>query len=118
MFFVLGWLLSPLAKTVLKTVINHTRNIQSKDFERMPYPWWVPEETRGDIVGAVRGLIAEARKGRRWRWTDREIVDRGVRFEPGRGDLRRDEARSGQAEAQPRQPMARKHQESGLSLFA
>lgn len=118
LFFVLGWLLSPLAKTVLKTVINHTRNIQSKDFERMPYPWWVPEETRGDIVGAVRGLIAEARKGRRWRWTDREIVDLGVRFEPGRGDLRRDEARSGQAEAQPRQPMARKHQESGLSLFA
>lgn len=117
LFFVLGWLLSPLAKTVLKTVINHTRNIQSKDFERMPYPWWVPEEERADIVGAVRTMIAEAGTGRRWSWSDREIADLGARFEPGRGDLRRDEARERPAEARRRWP-ARKSDESGLSLFA
>lgn len=117
LLFVLGWLLSPLAKTVLKTVINHTRNIQSKDFERMPYPWWVPEEERADIVGAVRTMIAEAGTGRRWSWSDREIADLGARFEPWRGDLRRGEARERPAEARRRWP-ARESDESGLSLFA
>ena len=41
LFFILGWSLTDLCNTILKEVLNHTRNIQSKDFERLPYPVWV-----------------------------------------------------------------------------
>ena len=118
LFFVLGWLLSPLANTVLKTVINHTRNIQSKDFERMPYPWWVPREDREDIVVTVRRLVADARGGRRWAWEDREVVELGARYEPRRGVL---EGRPKYEEdAPPFRSMARPTigEEGGRSLFA
>ena len=36
LFFILAWTLSPLCSHILKSVINHTINIQSKDFERCP----------------------------------------------------------------------------------
>ena len=39
MFFILAWGLSDLCNKILKTTINHTKNIQSKDFERLPYPF-------------------------------------------------------------------------------
>ena len=81
MFFTLGWLLSPLANKVLKTVINHTRNIQSKDFERMPYPWWVSPEKRRKIVRFVQNMIAKAESGVNWRWEDRKVQQLGRFFE-------------------------------------
>ena len=71
--FALGWLLSDLANRVLKTVINHTMNIQSKDFERMPYPWWVESAKRRIVVESVESMIEEARSGREWKWKDREV---------------------------------------------
>ena len=85
LLFVLGWLLSGLANRVLKTVINHTRNIQSKDFERMPYPWWVTREARAEIVGSVEAMISEARGGRIWSAKDAEIRGLDELFE-FRGD--------------------------------
>lgn len=69
-FFVLGWLLTDLANRVLKTAINHTRNIQSKDFERMPYPHWVSADRRATIIKLVKAMIAEAAAGRLWSWSD------------------------------------------------
>ena len=69
-FFVLGWLLTDLANRVLKTTINHTRNIQSKDFERMPYPHWVGPERRANVIVMVKAMIAEASSGRLWSWQD------------------------------------------------
>ena len=69
-FFVLGWLLTDLANRVLKTVINHTRNIQSKDFERMPYPWWVDANRRVAIIEKVKASMDEATAGRVWTWGD------------------------------------------------
>ena len=69
-FFVLGWLLTDLANRVLKTVINHTRNIQSKDFERMPYPWWVDADRRIAIIENVKAVVAEVAGGRAWTWRD------------------------------------------------
>ena len=69
-FFVLGWLLTDLANQVLKTAINHTRNIQSKDFERMPYPQWVEAAERMAVIEKVKTMIAEAAEGRRWTWND------------------------------------------------
>lgn len=116
LLFVLAWLLSPLAKRVLKTVINHTRNIQSKDFERMPYPWWVSDDDRSEIVATVRKMIAEARDGRKWSWSDRRIRELGERFE-----MRR-ETRS-EAIAPTRRPVRRppplrpRSEEAGVSLF-
>ena len=80
LYFVLGWLLSSLASDVLKTVINHTMNIQGKDFERMPYPWWVSGDERQHIISAVKAMIADAREGKRWQWEDAEIRELDERF--------------------------------------
>ena len=71
-FFAIGWLLTDLANRVLKTVINHTRNIQSKDFERMPYPWWVTDDSKAAVVSEVKSMITDISKGRRLRWRDRQ----------------------------------------------
>jgi protein-arginine kinase len=46
-----------LATKILKTVINHTRNIQSKDIERMPYPYWVSEENKKNVIERVKSII-------------------------------------------------------------
>ncbi|MEO9175439.1 MAG: N-6 DNA methylase, partial [Gaiellales bacterium] len=46
LWFVLGWCLTREATRIVKTVLNHTRNIQSKDVERLPYPHWVPVEQK------------------------------------------------------------------------
>ncbi len=80
-FFVLGWLLSPLANRILKTVINHTQNIQSKDFERMPYPWWVCPQDRHRIIALVEAMIQDAQKGKVWAWSDDAIKQLGELFE-------------------------------------
>ena len=81
LFFVLAWLLSPLAKRTLKEVINHTRNIQSKDFERMPYPWWVRPALRADAVCTMQRMIEEAERGKVWSWKDSEVCRLGSLFE-------------------------------------
>jgi hypothetical protein len=64
LFFILGWTLTPLCTHLLKEVINHTMNIQSKDFERLPYPFWVPKSAKPRIVAAVKALLEEAKNGR------------------------------------------------------
>ena len=81
LFFTLGWLLSPLANRILKTVINHTQNIQSKDLERMPYPWWVSAGNRARIIAQVKDMIVQAEAGKVWTWDDPEIRQLGERFE-------------------------------------
>lgn len=75
LWFVLGWCLTPLCTRILKDVLNHTRNIQSKDFERLPYPFWVPAERKRQAVRRCRTLLETAmRTARRWQRTDPEIV--------------------------------------------
>ncbi len=81
LFFVLGWLLSDLAAKVLKTAINHTMNIQSKDFERMPYPWWVSEAKRAEVTARVAEMITQSRSGKQWSWSDPEIRENSKCFE-------------------------------------
>lgn len=81
LYFVLGWLLSETANRILKTVVNHTRNIQSKDFERMPYPWWVDGAGRAKVVEGVRAMVSDARRGRAWRREDEAVRDVGKIFE-------------------------------------
>ncbi len=65
MFFLMGWCLTDACNRILKTVINHTRNIQSKDFERLPSPAWVPPQARLDAIALVKSMIARAQSSRR-----------------------------------------------------
>ena len=57
LYFIIGWLNTNLATKILKTIINHTRNIQSKDIERLPYPWWVSEKNKLDIISKVKQVV-------------------------------------------------------------
>lgn len=54
LIFILGWLLTNKCNEILKKVINHTKNIQSKDIERLPYPFWVSEENKLKAIEFVK----------------------------------------------------------------
>ena len=60
LLFILGWLNTDLCSRLLKTVINHTKNIQSKDVERLPYPFWVPDDTKEQAIQVTRTLVEAA----------------------------------------------------------
>lgn len=62
MFFILGWGLTDLCNHILKKIINHTKNIQSKDFERLPYPFWVDAKKKGIAIACVLSMIEHAKK--------------------------------------------------------
>ena len=80
LYFILGWTFSPLCLALLKDVINHTKNIQGKDFERLPYPFWVSPEAKQRIIERVKALIREAQAGRVFRRTDAEVLEVGEMF--------------------------------------
>jgi Eco57I restriction-modification methylase len=63
LFLILGWLQTDLATNLLKTVINHTRNIQGKDIERLPYPHWLSVSARREIAVLVERSLTEAMNG-------------------------------------------------------
>lgn len=74
LWFILGWCLTPLCTKVLKDVLNHTRNIQSKDFERLPYPFWVGPESKAEAIARCKGMVATAMRGERsYRRSDAEL---------------------------------------------
>ncbi|MGA2063938.1 MAG: N-6 DNA methylase [Thermoguttaceae bacterium] len=81
LFFIIAWTLSPLCSDVLKSVINHTINIQSKDFERLPYPHWVRPERKEQAILRMRDMIAAARRGRVFSFESPELVELGRVFE-------------------------------------
>ena len=80
LYFLLGWLLSPLCNRILKAVINHTRNIQSKDAERLPYPFWIEQNEKADIIRQVKQLLEAAKNGAKFHFCDPEIEQLGQRF--------------------------------------
>lgn len=63
LWYVLGWLVTDAATAILKAVLNHTMNIQSKDIERLPYPWWVSAENKQQAIRLVRRLVERAQTG-------------------------------------------------------
>jgi len=73
LWFILGWAQTNLATTLLKKVVNHTRNVQSKDVERLPYPWWVDPETKSEVILRVKLMVTEAREGRVFETSDPEV---------------------------------------------
>jgi hypothetical protein len=84
LYFILGWTFSPLCERLLKEVVNHTKNIQGKDFERLPYPFWVPGERKPAIIEQVKALVAEAMAGRTISREDRDFSRIGEVFEDRR----------------------------------
>lgn len=64
LWLILGWLQTEKATELLKTVINHTRNIQSKDIEKLPYPWWQGPESREKAVDLMQRMVRDAQAGR------------------------------------------------------
>jgi hypothetical protein len=81
LFFILAWTLSPLCSYILKAVINHTINIQSKDFERLPYPYWVPPEKKSLAITTMQDMIARARRGEVFSFECPEVVQLGQVFD-------------------------------------
>lgn len=63
LLFILGWTCTELATSLLKTVINHTMNIQGKDFERLPYPYWVDSADKKAAIALIRALIERGMQG-------------------------------------------------------
>jgi len=72
-FFIIGWALTELCNRILKEVLNHTRNIQSKDFERLPYPFWVGAASKEKAVRTVKDWITRARAGERFSFKSQEV---------------------------------------------
>jgi hypothetical protein len=81
LWFIFGWCLSDLATEILKGVINHTRNIQGKDVERLPYPSWISDSVKQEVVRRMKALVAEARAGREFKRSDPELVELSNQFE-------------------------------------
>ena len=57
LLFIIGWLLTNTCNNLLKSVINHTKNIQSKDIEKLPYPFWVDEDSKIKVIDLVKSNI-------------------------------------------------------------
>jgi hypothetical protein len=94
LFFALGWALTDDCNAILKGVLNHTRNIQSKDCERLPYPVWIGRSARRRAIETVQRLVERAKAGEAltfksdavralnelyaWREASPDIGDRGT----------------------------------------
>jgi len=74
LFFIMGWTLTDLCNKILKGVINHTRNIQSKDFERLPYPIWVSSHDKENATQHMRQILDAALHGSRFDFDSPEIT--------------------------------------------
>lgn len=81
LYFILGWTLSALCERILKGILNHTRNIQSKDFERLPYPFWVESDVKQAVIERVRSMVRQGIAGRNFDRDDSEIQAAGSAFE-------------------------------------
>ena len=73
MLFIMGWTLTDKCTQILKQVINHTMNIQGKDFERLPYPFWVGNDERAEVIALVMGMLDEGFDGRKFSRQDPEF---------------------------------------------
>ncbi len=87
LWLILGWLQTPLATSLLKEVINHTRNIQGKDIERLPYPWWVRPADRRRAVAVTRDAVQRLQAGEQV-GVEGVLTVLGGLFDPGTADAR------------------------------
>ena len=92
LFFVMGWTLTDLCTRILKNVVNHTRNIQSKDFERLPYPDWTAPRAKDAAISRVKELVRAARAGKRFSFDSPDVKALNELYEY-RSDCERMEAK-------------------------
>ena len=92
LFFIMGWTLTELCTDILKNVINHTRNIQSKDFERLPYPNWTTPRAKSDAIACVKELLCAARNGKRFNFESPEVLALNELYEYRTDDCTKKEA--------------------------
>lgn len=87
LYFIMGWCLTRLCNLILKNVINHTRNIQSKDFERLPYPIWVSMEKRKHVIEKIKTMVEMGMKGCSFDYKSKELsdLDKLFAFDSGGG---------------------------------
>ncbi|WOV91408.1 MAG: hypothetical protein R1F54_01735 [Candidatus Zeuxoniibacter abyssi] len=83
MFFILAWGLSDLCNKILKTTINHSKNIQSKDFERLPYPFGVSGAEKLAVITRIKAMIKDAQNGDKIDYADARIYEINAVFEGG-----------------------------------
>lgn len=103
LYFILGWALTHQCNFLLKEVINHTKNIQGKDFERLPYPFWVSADLKSEIIRCVKKMIEGAMNGRNFTRHSPEIRSLDETFEYNQGPFQ--------------QPANRKPVQVALPLF-
>ena len=84
LFFILGWSLTDLCNRILKDVLNHTRNNQGKDFERLPYPVWVPSDRKREAVRQVKKLVNAAQRGAPFSFKSAEVRELDALYACGR----------------------------------
>lgn len=88
LYFILAWLNTDLCTRVLKTVINHTRNIQGKDVERLPYPFWVEQDVKSEIILLAKCMVHSLVSGVDPRFGESCLTNiLNEMFTPGAGEL-------------------------------
>ena len=80
LYFILAWTLTPLCNFLLKEVINHTKNIQGKDFERLPYPFWVSSEIKQNVAQHMKRLLGLAMQGKKFTYNSPELQSISEQF--------------------------------------
>lgn len=80
-WFIFGWCLTEKATELLKTVINHTRNIQSKDIERLPYPVWVTASKKAKAISLVKKLVENGIAEVEFTRTSKELLELNKYYE-------------------------------------
>lgn len=81
LYFLIGWLSTDLCNLILKNIINHTQNIQGKDVERLPYPFWA-ENNKKDIIESVKSIIEKLKKDKGFDYTgEQKIINDLFKFD-------------------------------------
>lgn len=83
MFFILAWGLSDLCNEILKTAVNHTKNIQGKDFERLPYPFWVGGAEKAAVIARIKAAVKDAQNGVKIDRADARMRENNAAFSGG-----------------------------------
>lgn len=71
MLFILWYFNSNIASKILKNVLNHTRNIQPKNIEALPYPK-VSQDDKNLVITLVKNILQEMKTNTDFNYTEFE----------------------------------------------
>ena len=58
LYFIIGWCMSDKCKKILNDIIRPTKNILIKDIENLPYPNWVDDNNKNDVINIIKDNIS------------------------------------------------------------